>query len=419
MKTPRWIAFIMTLMMVAAMFAGCAKQPVAETPTAPAVEATTTEATAVPEEVGYTGPEVVTLGFLSPITGPNAAEGAAARNAFQMAIDQANASGEFPYEIKTIIIDDQSDASVGVAGAQKIVADSTVVVATGHWNSGVAEATIPVFKDNEIPLLIWGAIRQSLTSPDNYPWITRSAPTAVQENEPLAKAVLDDMGYSKVFIVSDVTSYGEGNVSAFSAELTARNLVPMGIENVQEGAVDFRAIISKIKDTGADCVYWGGVVTEGSILKQQMHEEGVEALFCGISGNYSADFLKISAEAAEGALIVKPGVVLASTEAGTKFVDDYTAAGFAEPVGAYTPYAYEAALILLAALKTCGSDITPETMRDAIKDGTFTGIMGTTTFNEFGQTTLVAAYLNVVQDGQWVVYDNSEYVTGARAFAGK
>lgn len=416
MKTTRWIAFIMSLMMVALLFAGCTPKPAAEAPAAGAPA----EATAAPEaEAEYTGPEVVTLGFLSPITGPNAAEGAAARNAFQLAIDQANASGEYPYEIKTIIIDDQSDATVGVAGAQKIVADNTVVAATGHWNSGVAEATIPVFKENEIPFLIWGAIRESLTSAENYPWITRSAPTDVQENVPLAKAVLDDMGYKNVFIVSDVTSYGEGNVSAFTAELAARGMQALGVEKVQEGTVDFRAIITKIKDTGADCVYWGGVVTEGSILKQQLHEEGVNALFCGISGNYSDDFLKIPAEAAEGALVVKPGIVLTSTDAGNKFIADYEAAGFAEPVGAYTPYAYEAALILLQALKACGSDVTAEAMRDAIKDGTFTGIMGTTTFNEIGQTTLVAAFLNVVQDGQWTVYDDSEYATGTRAFPGK
>ena len=119
MKTTRWIAFIMSLMMVAALFAGCTPKPAAE---APAEAAAPAEATAAPEAAAeYTGPEVVTLGFLSPITGPNAAEGAAARNAFQLAIDQANASGEYPYEIKTIIIDDQSDATVGVAGAQKIV----------------------------------------------------------------------------------------------------------------------------------------------------------------------------------------------------------------------------------------------------------------------------------------------------------
>ena len=365
------------------------------------------------------GGGTVKLGFLSPITGANAAEGAAARNAFQLAIDQANESGEYDYKIEVIEIDDKSDPSTGVAGAQKIVSDPDVVAATGHWNSGVAEATIPVFKEAEIPMLIWGAIASDLTSKENYPWITRSAPTDVQENVPLAKAVLDDMGYQKVFIISDTTSYGQGNSKAFKAELADRDMKEVGFEEVQEGTVDFRAILTKVKSSGADCVYWGGVVTEGSLLKQQMFEEGVDALFCGISGNYSEDFLKIPAEAAEGALVVKPGIVLESTEGGKKFIEDYEAAGFSEPIGAYTPYAYTAAEILLKALKDCGDDVTPEAMRDAIKDGTFDGIMGTTTFDDIGQTELVAAYLNVVQDGKWTVYDDSEYASGARKFAGK
>ena len=365
------------------------------------------------------GGGTVKLGFLSPITGANAAEGAAARNAFQLAIDQANESGDFDYNIEVIEIDDKSDPSTGVAGAQKIVSDPDVVAATGHWNSGVAEATIPVFKEAEIPLLIWGAIASDLTSKDNYPWITRSAPTDVQENIPLAKAVIDEMGYKKIFIVSDTTSYGAGNSKAFKAELASRNMKEVGFEEVQEGTVDFHAILTKVKKSGADCVYWGGVVTEGSLLKNQMHDDGVDALFCGISGNYSEDFLKIPAEASEGALVVKPGIVLDSTEGGKQFIKDYEAAGFSEPIGAYTPYAYTAAEILLQALKTCGDDVTPEKMRDAIKDGSFDGIMGTTTFDEIGQTELVAAYLNVVQDGKWTVYDDSEYADGTRKFPGK
>ncbi|MDR1766302.1 MAG: branched-chain amino acid ABC transporter substrate-binding protein [Lachnospiraceae bacterium] len=388
----------------------------AETTAAPAAAAPA-ETTAAPAPAP--SGKVVKLGFLGPITGGDAAEGAAARNAFMLAIKQANASGEYPYTIEVIEIDDQAKPEVGAAGAQKIVADPAVVAASGHWNSGVAEATIPVFKENEIPLLIWGAIRESLTSPENYPWITRSAPTDVQENVPLAKAVLDDMKYDKIFIISDLTTYGEGNTTAFTKEMEARGLTPLGVEKVQTGTVDFRPILQKVKDSGANCVYWGGVVTEGSMLKQQMYEEQLDALFCGISGNYSQDFLKIGAEAAEGALIVKPGIELDSTPEGQKFVADYEAEKFSEPIGAYTPYAYEAALILLNALKACGADPTPEAMRDAIKDGSTTGIMGTTTFNEIGQTTNVAAYLNVVQDGEWVVYDKSEYKTGARQFPGK
>jgi len=363
---------------------------------------------------------VVKLGFLSPITGPNAAEGAAARNAFQMAIDAANASGEFPYTIELIIIDDASKPEVGAAGAQQIVADPAVVAASGHWNSGVAEATIPIFKQAEIPMLIWGAIREGLTSPDNYPYITRSAPTAAQENEPLANTLLTDMGYKKWFIVSDVSSYGEANTTVFTQKIADLGGTLLGTEKVQEGTVDFRPIIAKIKSSGADAVYYGGVVTEGSLLKNQMYEAGLtDVLFAGISGIYSDDFLKIDAKAAEGTLAIKPGVDPAKSPEGQKFLDDYAAKGFAEPVGAFTPYAYESAMILLNALKQAGEAPTAATMVDAIRNSSTTGIMGTTTFNEYGQTTNVAAYMLVVQDGKWVPYDDSEYATGTRTLPKK
>jgi branched-chain amino acid transport system substrate-binding protein len=362
-----------------------------------------------------TAPEVVKLGFLSPITGPNSAEGAAARNAFQMAIDAANKSGEFPYTIEVIVIDDASKPEVGAAGAQQIVSDELVVAATGHWNSGVAEATIPIFKQAEIPLLIWGAIREGLTSPENYPYITRSAPTAAQENEPLANKLIKEMGYKKWFIVSDVTSYGEANTEVFSKMIADMGGELLGTEKVQEGTVDFRPIIQKIKSSGATAVYFGGVVTEASLLKNQMTEAGMtDVLFAGISGIYSDDFLKIGAKAAEGALAIKPGIDPSKTPEGRKFLEDYAAGGFSEPVGAFTPYAYEAALILLNALKQCGDNPTPAAMIDAIKDSETTGIMGTTTFNEYGQTNNVAAYMLVVQDGKWVPFDESEYANGTR-----
>lgn len=364
--------------------------------------------------------KVVKIGFLGPITGSNAAEGAAARNAFQMAIDQANDSGNYPYKIEVIIVDDQSTENVAVAGAQQIVSDSEVVAASGFWNSGPAAASIPVFKEAEIPLLIWGAIRETLTGPENVPWITRSAPTDKQENIPLAKMVLDELGYRDWFVVSDVGSYGSGNFDAFISELAARGIDPVGREQVPEDATDLNAVVQKIKSSGAKAVYCGSTVDIGSQLKRQLYAAGVtDVLFCGISGMKTEDFLKIGAAAAEGALVVSPGIILDEAESGRKFIADYNAKGFSEPIGAYTPYAYEAALILLNALSDCGNKPTAQAMADAIFNSQTTGIMGTTTFNEIGQTTNVAAYLNVIQDGAWVPYQNSDYKSGARSFGGR
>ncbi|MDR2529380.1 MAG: branched-chain amino acid ABC transporter substrate-binding protein [Synergistaceae bacterium] len=364
--------------------------------------------------------KVVKIGFLGPITGSNAAEGAAARNAFQLAIEEANKLGKYPYTIEVIEVDDQSSENVAVAGAQQIVSDSAVVAASGFWNSGPAAACIPVFKDAEIPLLIWGAIRETLTNAENVPYITRSAPTDKQENIPLALAVLDKMGYKDWFVVSDIGSYGDGNFNAFKAELAARAITPLGEEQVPEDATDLSAVAQKIKASGAKAVYCGSTVAIGSQLKRQLFEAGVrDVLFCGISGMKTDDFLKIGAPAAEGTLVVSPGIILEDSAEGRAFVSLYNSKKYTPPIGAFTPYAYEAALILLGALRACGDAPTAAAMTDAVLKSKTVGIMGVTTFNEIGQTQNVAAYLNVIQGGTWLPLEKSEYQSGKRKFGGK
>jgi branched-chain amino acid transport system substrate-binding protein len=347
-------------------------------------------------------------------------EGTAACNAFQLSIEEANKSGRFPYSIEIIIVDDQSDEDVAADGARRIVSDPLVIGVTGFWNSGPAAAAIPIFIESKVPLLIWGAIRENLTNEYNTPWITRSAPTDKQENSPLAKAVLDDMKYRDWFVVSDVSAYGTGNLEAFSRELSARGITPLATEHVQEDARDFSRIVRKIKSSGAKAVYCGSTHDIGCQLKRQLYEAGLtDILFCGISGMKTEDFLSIGSKAAEGALVVSPGIILKETETGRRFIKLYNSKGYSEPIGAYTPYAYEAALILLNSLSFCSDNPTSSEMADAIFQSKTIGIMGTTSFNEIGQTVNVAAYLNVAQDGSWVPYQNSEYSKGSRLFGGR
>ena len=369
-----------------------------------------------PAELPYT----VKIGFIGPISGPYAAEGAAARNAFQLAIDEANNSGRFPYRIETIIVDDKSSEEAAVSGVRRILADPLVLAVSGFWNSGPAAAAIPLFIEAKIPLLIWGAIRETLTSENNVPWITRSAPTDKQENIPLARAVLDDMGYKDWFIVSDTSSYGSGNFDAFLKELSVRSITPAGTEHVQEDSRDFGELVQKIKSSGAKAVYCGSTYSIGSELKRQLYEAGVkDILFCGISGMKTDNFFRIGSSAAEGALVVSPGIILDETALGRRFIELYNSKAYSQPIGAYTPYAYEAALILLNSLSVCGSKPAPAEMAGAIFRSSTAGIMGTTAFNEIGQTVNVAAYLNVAQNGSWIPYQNSMYSKGARSFGGR
>lgn len=145
----------------------------------------------------------IKLGFIGPVSGGNAQQGLGARNGFLLAIEQANAAG-YPYEVEPVALDDASDPQTGVSAALKLVNDPEVVAATGHWNSPVALATMPVFNRFQVPMVVWGAISPKITE-QNLPEITRVTPTLVTENKPLAEWAVGKLGAKKIAIIADTS----------------------------------------------------------------------------------------------------------------------------------------------------------------------------------------------------------------------
>ncbi|MHB1405513.1 MAG: branched-chain amino acid ABC transporter substrate-binding protein [Desulfitobacteriaceae bacterium] len=364
------------------------------------------------------GKKVVKVAFLGPLTGSNAMQGVGARNSFGLAIKQANDSGKLSFKIEVMDLDDASNPGTGASAAQKAVSDPDVVVASGHWNSPVAEATIPIFKSAGIPLIIWGAIGPKLTSPDNYPYITRVAPTQAQENLPLAKFMYDQ-GRKKWAIISDTSTYGKSNTEAWTKEIKKNSDGQIvSVDEIQVGQTDFRPILSKIKNENVDGIYFGGVVMEGALVRRQMVELGMkDILLTGISGIVDDKYIETAGkDAAEGVVATKPGQDIAKLPGGKAFDDAYQKAGYKEPYGAYGPYAYDAANIIVEALKQVGPD--KKALVDAIAKIKYNGLLGDTTFDSVGQTQNVASTIYVVQDGKWVDWDSSKYKSGERKLPG-
>jgi branched-chain amino acid transport system substrate-binding protein len=364
--------------------------------------------------------DVVKIGFIGPITGPNAYQGVGARNAFEMAIAMANESGDYPYAIETIVLDDASEPATGAAAAQRIVDDPAVVAAIGHWNSPVADATIPVFKQAELPFIIWGAISPALTSPENYPYISRVALTNHQQNVGLVRFLVEEMGYTRFAIVSDTTSYGVTNTDSFSALLEQYPEVELlEVHEIQVGETDFRPVLTSIQALEPEVIKFGGVVTEGGLVRRQMAELGMQdILMVGISGIADEKLIEIAGDdAIEGVVTAKPGTSIEKMPGGEQFVAEYEARGFAEPFGVYGPYAFDAVGIILQALKDVGPD--PAALIPAINNISYDGLLGLTTFDEIGQTENILVSIQVAQDGQFVDWADSEYAAGTRTLPGK
>lgn len=343
----------------------------------------------------------IKIGFIGPLSGGNAPQGLGAQNGFLLAIEQANA-GDYPYEVEGVVLDDGADPQTGVGAAMKLVNDPGVVAATGHWNSSVALATIPVFNRFQMPFIVWGAISPKITE-QNLPEVTRVTPTLVTENQPLAAWVASGLGKKTIAIVADTTDYGAANAAAFEQFFTAAGGTISSTDLLPVGTTDFRAVLTKIQGSGAEGIYFGGVITEAGILRKQEVELGLDIPMVGISGFYDPEFIALAGPAAEGTMVSYPAAQ--SNPKLEKMDADYAARGFAEPESPYTKYAYDAANILLTAIKEVGVE-DKAALAKAIRGISYDGALGTTTFDANGQTQIpVEIEIKVVKDGAWVTME--------------
>lgn len=361
--------------------------------------------------------KAVKVAFIGPLTGGNAAPGLGARNGFDLAIREANAAGQLPFKIEVIVLDDASDPTTGVNAALKAVSDPEVVAAATHWNSPVGLATIHTFHRQGVPQVFWGTIHPDITNKYNYPEVTRVIPLSVLANVNAAEWLVRQLGYKRLAILHDTTDYGTKNRDEFKPAAEERGAEIVAVEGVTVGQRDFTPILTKIKAKNPQAVFYGGVVTEAALIRTQMHRLGMEqVILIGIPGMQSDTFNNVAGAAAEGSLCSGTFDVT-TTPAGRKFAEAYAKAGYKEPFEQNGPYAYDAAGIIVAALKKVGPD--RKKLVEAVRGIEYHGVLGLTKFDRFGQTVTGGMTKYVSQGGKWVVWEQSEYAQGKRKLPGK
>lgn len=403
LKTGRWAILLLAIILMIAILSGCGGN------------------SNKGDKEGKTGvSKTVKIAFIGPLTGPNAMQGVGARNSFELAIKKINETGNLPFRVQVVDLDDASNPGEAASVAQKAVADQGIVAVAGHWNTPCAEATIPIFKSANMALVIYGATGPQLTKPENYPYVLRVCPNQAQENAVLADFMMDQMGVKRWAVISDTTTYGKVNTDNWKAEVQRHSGTEIvAIDEIQVGQNDFRPILSKIKSLGVDGVYFGGVLMEAALVRRQMVELGMKNVaFGAISGIVYDKFIEVAGtDAAEGIVSNYPGKNLNKTDMGRSFLESYKKAGYNEPYGAKGPYAYDAANIIVQAIKEAGFE--RKEVADKLSKITYDGLLGTTSFDNNGQTTNISSTIYVVQDGKFIDWEDSKYKSGERTLPGK
>src|SRR5262252_3613927 len=215
----------------------------------------------------------IKMGVAGPITGPNAAFGA---QLVQSTLEQG---------------DDVSDPKQGVSVANKFVGDGVKFV-VGHFNSGVTIPASDVYSENGILFITPSATNPKVT--DRKLWDAfRTCGRDDQQGMLWAELARDKLKGKKIAIVHDKTTYGKGLADAALENMHKFGVKEVLYEGVNTGEKDYSAIVSKIKESGADYLMWGGLHTEGGLIIRQMRDQGMKTVMISGDGITDAEFASI------------------------------------------------------------------------------------------------------------------------------
>jgi branched-chain amino acid transport system substrate-binding protein len=327
----------------------------------------------------------VKLAVAGPVTGANAAFGAQLTQGVQQAVEDINkAGGILGQKIQVEVGDDVSDPKQGVSVANKFVGDGVKFV-VGHFNSGVTMPASDVYAENDILFITPSATNPKIT--DRKLWDAfRTCGRDDQQGMVWAELARDKLKGKKIAVIHDKTTYGKGLADAALDNMHKFGVKEVLYEGVNTGEKDYSAIVSKIKDSGADYLMWGGLHTEGGLILRQMRDQGMNTIMISGDGITDSEFAAIGGPGVEGTLMTF-GPEPRNNPNAKAAVDSFKAKGF-EPQG-YTLYAYAAVQIMKQAAEKANS-LDPKKVAEVMHSGMpFHTVIGDISYDRKGDRTTV------------------------------
>jgi len=341
--------------------------------------------------------ETIKIGFAGPNSGDLASYGIPSARAAEIYIKELNAAGGLlGKKVELIKSDDVCKPEIAVNSAHKLVSEGVSFV-IGHICSGATKAALGTYKDAGIPVMSPSATNPALTKSGDYPNFYRTIAPDDAQAKLAVDFTIDKLGAKKIAVIHDKGDYGKG-----FAEF-AKSFVEEGgkakvvlFEGVTPGAVDYGAIVQKIKRSGAEAVIFGGYHPEASKIVTQMKKKKVDIPFISDDGVKDDTFIKVAGEYAEGVYATGPKDT-SSNPLNAKAVEAHKKAFGSEP-GAFFINAYAAMYAVVNAIEKGGT----ENINATLKKEYVETPLGKISFDEKGDAIGVGFSVYQVQNGKYV-----------------
>lgn len=347
--------------------------------------------------------EPIKIGVAGSYSGDLASYGLPAARAAELVMENINAEGGIngaPVEL--LIEDDACKPEIATNTATKLVSAGVSAV-IGHICSGATKAALPIYDEADIIVMSPSATDSDLTKSGSYPTFYRTIAPNDAQAASIVNFTVGPLQAQKIAIIHDKGDYGKGLAE------DARDLITNGalativlFEGITPGAVDYSAVVQKIKRTRADAVIFGGYHPEASKIVTQMRKKKMTTLFISDDGVKDDTFVKVGGKYAEGVYATGPADVSANPIT-RRYREAYMKKYGVEP-GPFFDNAVAAALALTNSIRVAGSTETKMIAKTLHTQATATPF-GEIRFDKNGDAVGVGFSMYVVKKGAFVQVD--------------
>ncbi|MCW5200611.1 branched-chain amino acid ABC transporter substrate-binding protein, partial [Desulfobulbus sp. F4] len=198
----------------------------------------------------------IKIGVAGAHSGDLASYGIPTMRAAQLVAEAVNAKGGIQVEL--LIEDDTCKPEVAANTAAKLVSAGAKMV-IGHICSGATKAALPIYTEADVIVMSPSATDSDLTLSGKYPTFHRTIAPNNAQAAAIAEFTADTLKARKIAIIHDKGDYGKGLTEDAQEAIRKGALAEVVLfEGITPGAMDYSAIVQKIKMARADAVIYGG-----------------------------------------------------------------------------------------------------------------------------------------------------------------
>ena len=340
--------------------------------------------------------QVVKIGHAGPVSGGIAHIGKDTENGVRLAVEDLNAQGlviggkKIKFELAAE--DDAGDPRQATAVAQKLC-DQNVAGLVGHLQSGTSIPAASVYSKCDLPNITASASNPDLTKP-GYKTTFRLIANDNALGAALAVFAADTLKLKNVAVIDDRTAYGQGVANVFKATAKQKGMNVVAEEFTNDKATDFMAILTSIKNKKPDAIFYGGLDAQAGPMLRQLVQLGLgNVKFFGGDALCTEKLPELAGKspALANVTCATGGASVDKMQGGAEWKKRYDAK-FPGQFQIYSPYAYDAAMVLADAMKRANS-VDPRVYTPFIGKTQFKGVTANIAFTPKGELTTPAVTL--------------------------